>query len=59
VPTQAITMGIATILESRSIVLLVSGSGKEEAIARLRSGEISEQFPASALWKHGDVRVLL
>jgi glucosamine-6-phosphate deaminase len=59
VPTQAITMGIATILESRSIVLLVSGSGKEEAVERLKSGEISEQFPASALWRPGDVRVLV
>lgn len=59
VPTHAITMGIGTILESRSIVLLVAGSGKEEAIARLRSGAIDEAFPASALWKHPDVTVLL
>jgi glucosamine-6-phosphate deaminase len=58
VPTHAITMGIGTILESRSIVLLAAGSGKEEAIARLRSGEVTEEFPASALWKHPDVTVL-
>jgi glucosamine-6-phosphate deaminase len=58
VPTHAITMGIGTILESRAIVLLVSGSGKEEALARLKSGEITEQFPASALWKHDNVTVL-
>lgn len=59
VPTQAITMGIATILESKSIVLLASGEKKRAAIERLRSGEISEEFPASALWKHPDVTVLL
>jgi glucosamine-6-phosphate deaminase len=59
VPTHAITMGIGTILESRAIVLLVSGGGKEEAIARLKSGVVTEQFPASALWKHGDVTVLV
>ncbi|HYH10377.1 MAG TPA: glucosamine-6-phosphate deaminase [Thermoanaerobaculia bacterium] len=58
VPTHAITMGIGTILESKRIVLLVAGSGKEEALARLRGGEISEAFPASALWKHDDVTVL-
>jgi glucosamine-6-phosphate deaminase len=58
VPTHAITMGIGTILESRAIVLLAAGAGKEEAIARLRSGEITEAFPASALWKHGDVTCL-
>src|SRR5687768_2684251 len=32
VPTHAITMGIATILESRAIVLLAAGAGKHEAI---------------------------
>jgi glucosamine-6-phosphate deaminase len=58
VPTHAITMGIGTILESRRIVLLVSGTGKEEALERLRSGERSESFPASALWNHSDVTVL-
>jgi glucosamine-6-phosphate deaminase len=52
-------MGVATILESRSIVLLAGGSGKQEAIARLRSGVIDESFPASALWNHGDVTALL
>ncbi|MFP5248108.1 MAG: glucosamine-6-phosphate deaminase [Thermoanaerobaculia bacterium] len=58
VPTHAITMGIGTILESKKIVLLAAGSGKEEAIARLRSGEVSEAFPASALWRHEEVIVL-
>ena len=59
VPTHAITMGIGTILESRQIVLLAAGSGKKEAIARLQSGEITTDFPASALWKHEDVIVLV
>jgi len=58
VPTHAITMGIATILESKSIVLLASGEKKQAAIERLRSGEISEEFPASALWNHPAVTVL-
>jgi glucosamine-6-phosphate deaminase len=58
VPTHAITMGIGTILESKSIVLLASGEKKRAAIERLRSGEITEEFPASVLWKHPDVTVL-
>ncbi|MEA2462683.1 MAG: glucosamine-6-phosphate deaminase [Acidobacteriota bacterium] len=58
VPTHAITMGIGTILESRAIVLLVAGGGKEEAAERLRSGEVSVEFPASALHEHADVTVL-
>ena len=52
-------MGIATILESKAIVLLASGASKNAAIERLRSGEQNEQFPASALWKHPDVTVLV
>ena len=58
VPSHAITMGIGTILESKAIVLLASGDKKRAAIERLRSGEIAEEFPASALWKHRDVTVL-
>jgi glucosamine-6-phosphate deaminase len=58
VPTHAITMGIATILESRAIVLLASGAGKQEAIERLRSGSVDESFPASALRLHPNVTVL-
>lgn len=59
VPTHAITMGIATILDSKEIVLLAAGAGKIDAINRLRSGEITEDFPASALWNHPNVRVLV
>lgn len=59
VPTRAITMGIGTILSSKRIVLLVNGESKREAVARLRSGAIDESFPASALWKHPDVTVLI
>lgn len=59
VPSQAITMGIATIMSSKRIVLLATGSGKQEAIARLRSREINVDFPASALWTHPNVHVLV
>ena len=59
VPTRAITMGIGTILDSRQIVLLAGGKDKHEAIARLQSGERTIDFPASALWKHADVKVLV
>jgi glucosamine-6-phosphate deaminase len=58
VPTHAMTMGIGTILQSKSIVLLASGDKKRPAIERLRSGGNTEDFPASALWLHPDVTVL-
>jgi glucosamine-6-phosphate deaminase len=59
VPDRAITMGIATILGSRSIVLLASGASKREAVARLRGGNVSEEFPASALHAHHDVTIIV
>lgn len=59
VPERAVTIGIGTILESRSIVLLASGAKKAPAIARVRSGEITEEFPASALLQHPDVTIVV
>ncbi len=59
VPTHAITMGIGTILESRRIVLLAGGSGKRAAIERLETLDLDPSFPASALWDHEDVTVLV
>ncbi|MDR7079994.1 glucosamine-6-phosphate deaminase [Neobacillus niacini] len=58
VPTHAITMGIASILESKEILLLVSGGNKAEALLKLINGEISEDFPASALKNHNNVIVI-
>lgn len=59
VPTHALTMGIGTILESRRIVLLASGSGKRAAIERLETLDLDPSFPASALWDHDDVTILV
>lgn len=58
VPTEAITMGIATIMESKEIVLLVSGEGKREAMRMLLDGKVSEDFPASILHNHSNVTVI-
>ncbi len=58
VPTHAITMGIASILDSREIILLASGSAKAEAIQQLVNGEPNEQFPASALKLHSNVTII-
>lgn len=58
VPQRALTMGIATILSARRIVVLASGASKREVMARLRSGTVDPQFPASALHTHHDVTVI-
>lgn len=59
VPPCAITMGIGTILESRRIVLLASGSSKADAIAKAIEGPITSTITASALQLHPDVTVVL
>lgn len=59
VPTEAITMGIETIMESKKLLLLVSGKEKADALARLLgTSDISEEFPASILRQHNDVTVI-
>lgn len=59
VPTHAITMGIASILKSKKILLLASGEKKAQAVKTLLDRNISEQFPASFLWKHEDVTLIV
>jgi glucosamine-6-phosphate deaminase len=58
VPTRAITVGISTILDSREILLLASGSAKAHALKRLITERIHEEFPASALKLHSHVTII-
>ncbi|MDI3270668.1 MAG: glucosamine-6-phosphate deaminase [Bacillota bacterium] len=59
VPTHAITMGLGTIREARHILLLASGPSKREAIQALRKGEPDPQWPATCLWLHDHVDVMV
>jgi glucosamine-6-phosphate deaminase len=59
VPRQAVTMGIASILKAKQIVLLVRGEEKAEAIKNAIKGPITTQCPASLLQSHPNVVVLL
>ena len=59
VPTECITMGIGTILESRICLLMAFGAHKAEAIAGAIEGPVTAMNPASALQLHPDMRVFL
>ena len=59
VPTKAISMGIGTILDSKEILMVISGEGKQEAVKQLLSGVITEDVPASALHKHPNTTVII
>ena len=57
-PTEALTMGIATILASKKIVLLANGVAKHEAIAELMNDDITTNTPATMLKVHPDVVII-
>lgn len=59
VPTHVITMGIGTIMEARTNLLLAFGDQKAEAVAGAVEGAVSAMNPASALQFHRDTRLLL
>jgi len=52
VPRQAISMGTGTIMETRKIILLASGAGKADAVAKSVKGPVTEEVPASILQTH-------
>ncbi|WP_108661118.1 glucosamine-6-phosphate deaminase [Acuticoccus kandeliae] len=57
-PREAMTMGIATILGAREIVLLATGPAKAEALADAFGGPVRAGNPASALQRHPRVTVV-
>jgi galactosamine-6-phosphate isomerase len=50
-----LTLGMADILRSRRILLLVNGEHKRDALTRLRNPNVTTAFPASFLWLHANV----
>ena len=55
VPNHAITMGVATILEAKRVVLMARGALKREIVDRALSGEVGPDVPASFLQHHENV----
>ena len=50
-----LTLGMGDILHARSVLLLVNGAHKRDALRRLITGPVATDFPASMLWLHADV----
>ena len=55
VPKQAITMGIKSIMQSKKILLMVTGENKREIVKEAFFGPITPNVPASVLQLHNDV----
>ncbi|HEX6599109.1 MAG TPA: glucosamine-6-phosphate deaminase [Gemmatimonadaceae bacterium] len=52
VPKEAITMGVATILEAREIAILATGEHKAAIVRRAVEGEINHEVAATFLQRH-------
>ena len=59
VPTHAITMGLASIMRAKKIVVIATGANKADAVYGMVKGPRSEECPASILQDHPDVTVIL
>jgi glucosamine-6-phosphate deaminase len=52
VPRDALSMGMATILHARRIVLLATGAGKARCVQRMIEGPVTPRLPGSFLQLH-------
>lgn len=59
VPARALSMGMATILNAREIVLMATGAEKADAVQGLIEGLITTRLPASILQVHPRVTVMV
>lgn len=54
-PVYGLTIGMGDILQSKKIILLLTGSNKQSMISELLLKRITTQLPASFLWLHPNV----
>jgi glucosamine-6-phosphate deaminase len=59
VPRHVVTMGVGTIMDARSCMILAFGEAKATAVAQTVEGPVTAMVPASALQFHPDVKVIL
>lgn len=59
VPTQALTMGLGTILEAREIVLMAFGEHKAKIVREAVEGPVTDRVPASFLQEHSNATVIV
>ena len=59
VPAEALSMGMATILQARMLILLAHGQRKAQVVAAVVDGPLTTEVPASFLQLHQDVDLIL
>ena len=58
VPRQALSMGIKNIMQAKSILMVVSGANKADAVYGMVKGDVTPDLPASVLQLHPDVTIV-
>ena len=59
VPKTAITMGMDTVMSAKKVVLMMWGEDKAQIAKQLIEGEVSENYPATYLQGHRNVKVII
>ena len=59
VPTQALTVGIGTVLAAKELLFLANGAKKAEAVAQLAKEGTTTQWPITALKTHPNATLLV
>jgi galactosamine-6-phosphate isomerase len=58
-PSYGLTLGMADILHSKMILILISGKEKQDIVRKFLSKKVSSSVPASFLWIHPNVHCLI
>lgn len=59
VPEEALSMGMATILQARQIWLIATGKSKASCVRRVLEGGVTTKLPASFLQLHPDAEIIV
>ena len=59
VPAGVITMGIATMMKARNVILMAWGEDKAKIIAKTVEGKVSDAVPSSYLQNHTNAKVVV
>jgi galactosamine-6-phosphate isomerase len=58
-PAYGLCLGMEGIMQSKKIIFLITGKGKQEAVKRIMERKIGTDCPASFLWMHPNVECLI
>lgn len=58
VPTEAVTMGMVSIMQAEKIILVANGEAKRDILMKSLYGPITPRIPASILQLHKDLTVI-